>query len=158
MVLAALGSDVSSGVVGMRVAECVGMTKQLFVACLFVIGCGVESDDVDRESVDLSTPVAGRCASLEGRRFQTVDLQTDCGPAPAGSQNTCRWSVSFGADGVAASSFVYLSSDVGQSGRVVCDGGAVIEVLDNGEPGIGGSYDPNTDRLEWDGIVFAPLP
>lgn len=110
-----------------------------------------------RESED-HTPAASRCAELEGRRFETVDLRTECGPAPADAQTTCRWRVDFDDHTPTASSFVYVREDYGMSGTVVCDGASVIQVLDNGEPGLAGTYDANTERLEWDGLVFEAVP
>lgn len=110
-----------------------------------------------RESED-HTPPASRCANLEGRRFETVELRTECGPAPADAQITCRWRVDFDDHTATASGFVYVREDYGMSGTVACYGASLVQVLDNGAPGITGTYDANTDRLEWDGIAYAPMP
>lgn len=136
--------------------KCEHMQKHLLLFVLSTAACaGLETESGD---TDLTTPVAQRCDALEGRRFVTVDPQTDCGPAPAGSQLECRWSVSFAASTASATSFVYSFSDVGMSGTAACTGGSVVEIQLDGSPGISGSYEPNTDLLEWDGLEFAPAP
>ena len=109
---------------------------------------------VDAETHDLTQPLAGRCSLLEGRSFETVDAQQDCGPAPAGSQLECRWRINFATLDETSSAFVFHSSDVGAAGRVVCTDGVLVEINDDGTPGLGGSYDPNTELLEWDGIEY----
>lgn len=129
--------------------------QSLLLAVLVLPAAACTDVEVDANTGELSQPLAGRCTLLEGGTFVTIAAQDDCGPAPAGSQPTCNWSLRFSALDEQSSSFGWLASDVGATGRVVCSEGVMFELRDDGTAGATGSYDPNTNEIEWDGLVYA---
>jgi hypothetical protein len=120
-----------------------------FLLSVFVLSaCG--RIGIDETDTTLTQPIQTRCELLEGRRFSTLEVQTDCGPAPAGSQLSCRWSVSFASQDEHASSFSSHYSDIGDGGVVTCLGNAIVDEYGRAR----GSHDPNTDVLVWDEIEY----
>jgi hypothetical protein len=121
-------------------------TLVLLVAWLSAVGCG--GDDAARD-VDAGT--LGRCTSLDGRAFSSVDLQPDCGLGPDGPV-PCHWRIEFDATTTVYTGWQYYHSDVGESGDIGCVGTSIVLV----SPDHAASFDATTDRLAWDDIVYAP--
>jgi hypothetical protein len=90
----------------------------------------------------------GACVALEGRTFASVD-ELDCGLTPDGA-GRCRWQVSFEVESARASQFTWLHVDVGETGQVTCDGGALAATINNRR--LRGTFDPKTLRLTWAGV------
>jgi hypothetical protein len=103
----------------------------------------------DSEVVELSGPP---CEAIDGTTFKSVEKH-DAGP---GETTRAHWRVSFENGG-----YEYSHSDVVESGSYSCtveDGTTTLE----GSPGgsdrtYSGTYDPESDVLEWEEIRYRPV-
>lgn len=95
----------------------------------------------------------GACTALENLRFQSEQLQTDCGP-PGPEPETCYWGVEFLPADDETTEYHYYSQDNGESGFVVCDREHVLEASTSVELG---SYSAATRKLVWHTIVYVVL-
>jgi hypothetical protein len=83
------------------------------------------------------------CGSIIGQNFESVD-ELECGLEPMGPV-LCHWTISFADDG----SYLWMHSDVGQGGSYTCEAGVIAVDL-----GTAASFDPVTQILEWDGVLY----
>ena len=90
---------------------------------------------------------SGACVALENQRFQSEELQTDCGPAPM--PVTCQWSVQFAPSTDEQTEYHYNFQDTGETGYVHCDG-SYLRVGDR-EVGV---VDASADRIEWYRVTY----
>lgn len=115
-------------------------------------GCGSGGAGGDDSASDGGADVIGRCASLDGRAFSSVEVQPDCGLGPDGPV-PCNWSVVFDASTSVYTGWQYHHSDVVESGDIGCQGGGAIVLVTGNHTA---TYDAGADRLVWDDIVYAP--
>jgi hypothetical protein len=123
------------------------LTRRMRIAAVGLVlllpACGLSSS--------LSSD-SGRCAFLEGRKFESVDLQGDCGLGPDGA-GSCHWMVRF--DEVeGATEFVYRYSDIGETGQARCTITPQTDISIGTDTDYAGHYNTTTGHLTWDGIVF----
>lgn len=112
--------------------------------------CGLSS------ALTTDTP---RCAALENRKFEPVDLQGDCGNAPEGA-GACHWTLRFerAFDDGNATEFQYHYSDIVESGNARCTLTPQVGISIGTDTEYGGEYNASLDQLTWDGIVFISSP
>ena len=93
--------------------------------------------------------------ALVSRRGQDSDgwvatsvILDECGLSPDGIA-LCHWRLTLSSDGT----FTWLHSDVGEAGDYTCSGTTITGQRPGG-PIIAGEYDPRTERLTWDRVVY----
>lgn len=100
---------------------------------------------------------ADACADIVGKSFASVE-QHECGLGQSGPV-MCNWQISFSLDASGALTYTWQHSDVGDSGPVTCQDGALTSAVGvSGQPPYTGTYDPATQALVWDGIDYQLAP
>lgn len=129
------------------------MLARLALAVLLAASACDSSSNSTGDDVagDVDAATVGRCTSLDGRSFSSVEVQPDCGLGPDGPV-PCNWSITFDASGSMYTGWMYHHSDVVESGDIGCVGSSIVLVA----PDHAASYDADTDRLVWDQIEYAP--
>ncbi|EYF00147.1 hypothetical protein [Chondromyces apiculatus] len=91
------------------------------------------------------------CAALVGKSFLSV-TEGECGLGPNGVV-LCHWRLDFDEDEQGALTLMWMHSDVGESGTVTCDDGA-LTMNGGGSPSYSGTYDPDTETVIWDDLEY----
>jgi hypothetical protein len=97
------------------------------------------------------------CADLAGKQFDSV-AEYECGLGPDGPV-PCHWRISFSESASGGLNYDWQYSDVGASGPVQCqDGALTAEPQVSGQAPYTGTYDPVAQTLVWDGIDYQLAP
>jgi hypothetical protein len=130
------------------------MTTRWLLA-LLLAGCSTvlpadPADPTDPADVDQQS---GACLAFEGRRFASVE-EHECGLGPTGVVR-CTWHLDIAPLDPQRSMFMWQHSDFGESGSIRCTGRQLST------DGFGriytGSYNPATQLLTWDGLMYTLL-